>query len=311
MAGTENTPRRSNGNIDWEEVYNLYVEDIIHRQIAPNTGRGLMYILKSKGILVKADYNQLIVHLRDWRKDGRIRWNQIADGSGRGIINDFTDYRSPDEFFGARIYSLKNGGDIYRRILNEDWRWYGQKKYVEFWLEKHAISGTVAALVGNRYVRVGFNRGNVGWGFMHENCERLKNELYTTDENGNEIRREILIRYLGDNDKQGNHMDHEIRAQLEFFGMLRRVNFERIALTDEQVEAYGLPPNFEGKEGYEVDALNAYKPDEFANLINENIEPHFDKDVHNRILEQEEFQAETIDARIRSKVKFLDEDDLG
>jgi hypothetical protein len=127
MGGTSKTPRRTNGNIDWEEVYKRYVKDIIRSQIAPNTGRGLMYILKSKGVLVKSDYNQLIVHLRDWRKDGRIRWDQIADGSGRGIINDFYDYKDPDEFFGSRIESLKRGGKVYTRLLNEDWRWHGQK----------------------------------------------------------------------------------------------------------------------------------------------------------------------------------------
>jgi hypothetical protein len=307
MAGTKLTPRRPNNNIDWEEVYNRYVRNIIRSQIAPNTGRGLMYILKSKNVLVKSDYNQLVVHLRDWRKDGRIRWDQIADGSGRGIINDFSDFQSPDTFFDRRITALKHGGEIYRQILDNDWRWYGQKHYVEFWLEKNAISRTVAALVGNRYVRVGFNKGNPGWGFMHENFERLKDELYTTDENGDRIRRIIHLYYLGDNDKKGNHMDHEIRNQLEFFGMLKLVRFERIALTPDQVEAYNLPTNFESGEGYEVDALNAFQPDKFAKLIDNHITKHFDEDVHHSILEREEFQAESIDAKIRSKVAFLDE----
>jgi len=92
--------------------------------------------------------------------------------------------------------------------------------------------------------------------------------------------------------------------------MLKLVDFQRIALTDEQVESYGLPPNFEGKGGYEVDALNAYKPKEFAELIKSNIEPPiFDGNVHECILEREEFRPETIDTRIRSKVKFLDEDE--
>jgi hypothetical protein len=307
MGGTPKSPRRPNGNIDWEEVYQRYVKNIMREQIAPNTGRGLMYILKSKEILVKSDYNQLIVHLRDWRKDGRIRWDQIADGSGRGIINDFADYEPPDKFFNRRIEILRNGGEVYRRILNADWRWYGQKHYVEFWLEKHAITGTVAKLVGNRYVRVGFNKGNPGWGFMHDNCERLKNELYTTGLNGDRLRRQIHLCYLGDKDKQGDHMDHEIRNQLDFFGMLKLVDFKRIAVTEEQVMSYGLPVNFESGEGYEVDALNAYKPKEFAKLINSQIEPYFDVDVHNAILEREEFQAETIDAKIREKIAFLDE----
>jgi hypothetical protein len=73
MGGTPKSPRRPNGNIDWEEVYQRYVKDIMREQIAPNTGRGLMYILKSKKILVKSDYNQLIVCiLCSWEGNGSV-----------------------------------------------------------------------------------------------------------------------------------------------------------------------------------------------------------------------------------------------
>jgi hypothetical protein len=307
MGGTSKTPRWANGNIDWGEVYAQYVRPIIDSQIAPNTGRGLMYILESKQIVVKSDYNQLITHLRDWRKDGRIRWHQIADGSGRGIINDFNDYQSPEDFIGNRIKALKYGGDVYNRYLNGPWKWYGQNHYVEYWLEKHAIAGTVAALVNDRYVKVAFNRGNPGWGFMHDNCERLKNELYTEDENGERILRKIHINYLGDDDEKGRHMDLEIRAQLEFFEISDLVDFKRIALTEQQVKSYDLPANFESGKGYEVDALNAFKPKEFAKLIRGHSDRWFDKDIHERMLER--FTPQSIDDQIRERISFLDEDE--
>jgi hypothetical protein len=314
MVGTSLTPRHANGNIDWEEIWRQYVKPIIRNQIAPNTGRGLMYIIKSKGVLVKNDYKGLINHLRDWRKDGRIEWNQIADGSGRGIMNDFNDFETPDEFIRCHYYSIRHAGNIYCDYLQRDWRWYGQKYYVEFWLEKHAIAGTVAALVGNRYVRVGFNRGNVGWRYMHDNCLRLQGELYTRDVNSSDsskkIRRTIHLYYLGDNDLQGNHMDQEIRNQLAFFGMLHAVDIKRIALTNAQVKSYNLPRNFESDEGYEVDALNAYNPEQFAKLINDHINPHFDKDIHTKVLQLPEFQPETIDKRIGRKIIFLDDYDI-
>jgi hypothetical protein len=81
-SGIHLTPRRNNGNIDWNKVYSEYIADIIFRQIAPNTLRGLMYILKTKDILKKSDYNGLITHCRDWRKEGKIGWDDIIDGSG-------------------------------------------------------------------------------------------------------------------------------------------------------------------------------------------------------------------------------------
>jgi hypothetical protein len=263
-----------------------------------------MYILKSTGILLKQDYNQLTTHLRDWRKEGRIGWDQIADGSGRGIINDFQDYKSHDTFVDYAANFLKNGGAYYRKYLNTEWRWFGQPHYEEIWIEKHAIVGTVAALVGNRFVKVGFNKGNPGWGYMHDNCERLRRELVTTNKNSKSIRRQIHVFYLGDDDKQGLHMDEEIRAQLDFFGMSSLVKFERIGVTKPQIKQYDLPANFETGEGYEVDALNAFKPLEFRKLIHEHIDQYFDEDIHKRILEQ--YPVEVIQSLIDKKVMFRD-----
>ena len=72
-------PRKSNGNIDWDKILFNYLRPILDSQIAPNTSRGLMYILKSKDILKKSDYNGLTNHLTDWRISGEIGWDEIAD----------------------------------------------------------------------------------------------------------------------------------------------------------------------------------------------------------------------------------------
>jgi hypothetical protein len=304
-SGTTTTPRRSNGNIDWEQVYSQNVRPIIDSQIAPNTSRGLMYILKNQNILVKTDYNQLIVHLRDWRKDGRISWDQIADGSGRGVINDFSDFQDPEEFVNSQVNFLRNGGRYYQRYLNTEWRWHGQPHYIEIWSEKHAIVGTIAELVKDRYVRVSFNKGNPGWGYMHENRIRLLNKLYYYDDEKKERhRRNIHIWYLGDYDKYGRHMDLELEGQLKFFSLWNFVEFKRIGLLYEQIQEYGLPTNFATGEGYEVDALNAFDPDAFRGLIEEHIDPYFDEKIHERLLER--IPAKYVDDLISEKVKFQD-----
>jgi hypothetical protein len=103
-------------------------------------------------------------------------------------------------------------------------------------------------------------------------------------------------------------MDQEIRNQLAFFGMLNLVDFKRIALTNEQVKSYNLPRNFESGEGYEVDALNAYNSAQFAKLIDSHISKHFDKGIHEKVLALPQFQPQTIEGRIKRRVKFLDEE---
>ena len=57
--------------------------------------------------------------------------------------------------------------------------------------------------------------------------------------------------------------------------------------------------------------MNAYNPKEFAKLIDKHVERHYDKGIHEQVLERQDFQSETIDARIRSRVKFLDENGDG
>ena len=80
-SGGISAPRRDNGNINWDEVYRHHIAGIILEQISINTLRGIMYILKSKNVLKKSDYNGLITHCRDWRKAGLIAWDDIIDGA--------------------------------------------------------------------------------------------------------------------------------------------------------------------------------------------------------------------------------------
>ena len=147
-----NTPLKTNGDIDWYAI-KPYVTSIIDRQSAPNTVRGILYILETNQILKKTDYsyNRLDSLLVDWRKEGHFKWSDIADGSGRGVVNDFPDYKDPDSWINDYIDILRNGGDNYRAWLTEDWRWYGQPHYIEFLTEKHTVTPTIVAHIQDLY----------------------------------------------------------------------------------------------------------------------------------------------------------------
>ena len=313
-SGGPNAPRLSNGNIDWKRVLIDYLQPIIADQIAPNTNRGLMYILESKGILKKSDYDGLTDHLVKWRQEGEINWDDVADGSGRGIMNDFRDYEDPTTWIESYVNYLKNAGHHYRYLLDTQWRWHGQPNYVMFMVEKHAVAGTVAALIEGHYVKVAYNRGDSGWGYMEKLCRKLEDEQYYIDlQNGIRRKREaIQIFYLGDDDKYGLDMDDLIRRQLEFFGfgevrlgLLCKIVFERIAVIPSQIEEFGLPVDFQTGKGYEIDALNAFNPQKFKNLLLDHITPYFDLDIHEQLLEEN--SARLVDQMVRKRVKFLSE----
>lgn len=302
-SGGSKAPRLANGNIDWIRVYNEYITNIIRNQKAPNTARGLMYILESKGVLKKSDYNTLVRHLVEWRLEGLIPWEAIADGSGRGIINDFDAWEGPESWVDGYIDMVKNAGKYYHENMMNQWKWFGQPKYVEYMAEKHTITGTIEAYTNDDWhVKISFNKGNNGWGNAYNYVKKLENELFYVDVETGETkpREEVHVKYLGDDDKYGRHMDKELRGQLKEFGILDKIHFERIAVLPHQIAEYGIPKQEGG--GYEIDALNAYGPDLFEKLLIDNIAPYFDDDIHKKVLKL--FSPKNINKMINNRINF-------
>jgi hypothetical protein len=305
-SGGPNAPRLRNGNINWTQVYNEYILPLIRNQISPNTIRGIMYIMKNVyKVLEKSDYNTLDKHLVSWRLDGYIDWDDIADGSGRGLIGDFDEFEYPEDWIDGYIDMLKNGGEYYQDLLKKQWRWFGQPKYVEFMVEKHTVTGTIYAYIKDRYVKLSHNKGNNGWGWAYKYARKLERELYYTDIETGKIkpREEVNLWYLGDDDSYGRKMDKHLRDQLAVFGLLKRVNFKRIAVLPEQASEYGLSISDEGG-GYDIDALNISNAGMFKELLHDHIDPYFDEDIHERVLEK--YPEKDINDIINRKIKFLD-----
>jgi hypothetical protein len=295
------TPLKTNGDIDWDAI-KPYVTDIVKRQNAPNTVRGILYILETKQILKKTDYsyNRLDSLLVDWRKSGHIDWTAIADGSGRGVVNDFADYVEPSYWVAAKIDTLQNAGKEYRAWLEQDWRWQEQPDYVEFLTEKHTVTASIVAHIEDLYVRVTFNRGDSGWRFMHDNCQRWKQEL----RNG----KKVHIWYLGDNDTKGRDMDRQIMVQLAHFNLWGnpRFEFKRIAVLLKHVSEYHIPKNKDKKGGdsYEIDGLNALNERAFKELLRSHVKPYFDEDIYKKMMKRKVHTQNHVQSLVNDRVHF-------
>jgi hypothetical protein len=301
-------PKLSNGNIDWNATLEKYIIPAIRNQTAPRSIRGNLYHLLSKNILMKDDYKGLDNALTQARKDGKIAWDSVLDGSGRGVLNDFEDYQEPQDFVDSIVDYMENAGLYYRNSIP---RWYGQKHYIEYWVETGTIARTILSYVGNRQVRVAHNKGNPGWKFAYDNSLRLKTELdrsehYHYYDLTSLSQKQIHIFYFGDDDKHGNDMDVFIQKQLEYFGLLDEIEFRRLALTPEQVRRYRLPVNFETGRGVQLDALEAYVPDEFKKIVQNPIDELFDENIRQKVLEQH--SIEDIDSLIHKKVRYFVKD---
>jgi hypothetical protein len=119
-------------------------------------------------------------------------------------------------------------------------------------------------------------------------------------------------------------MEDHLDEAFVYFG-LGEIDFQRVSVTEEQIEEFNLPhmpknketidkvnndtrkKQFIGKYGelfvVELDALLAIKPDEFKSIVQESVDQFFDTRIHQEV--QADNPQETADALIQERVRFI------
>ena len=299
--------------IDWKEVIKSVSQELSNfdREGYKPTLRAMFYRLYSNGMIPNTPnaYDRLskvTVEAR-WKslecnvnRDERLPIDCFADNS-RAVVGDFDEtYWTPGQLIDARIKRLQDTESDYTNYIP---RWHNQPNYVEVWIEKDAMVGTFDSILDGHEVRIVPNKGFASMTFLYENVKRLENYLHRA--------REVHILYYGDFDPSGDYMDTDLHNRLERLGIGDEIDFERIAVTPEQIEEYNLPydPDKETKlkmerdvqtngflEKYgklyavELDALPAKVPNEFRRLVVDNVEQYFDEDIYNELVERYEHQ---------------------
>lgn len=234
----------------------------------------------------KSAYKQLSRYLVAARKEQKIAWDLIGDGSGRDTTVGDNGYSSPTSYI-TRVRRMIEHPELFY----ENKRWRDQPKYVEMWLEKEADFNSVSSLLRDRKVRISYNRGYSGWRFLWDNCRRLSSiDKKTT----------IHILYLGDFDPSGEDMNRFIQEAISYFGI--SFQFSKIAITEEQINKYELPheptepeeiqkmkrdPRYKkwkhGLFRVETAALRSRHPDEFDQIVTSSVDDRFDEDVYKQV----------------------------
>ena len=177
--------------------------------------------------------------LSKMRENERIPFDWIVDFTRRGY-HVFT-YDSAADF-------LRRTASTYRANV-----WVQAVSYVEVWAESRSIAGVIEALCEELAVSLYPAGGFTSHSLVHDCAGNIKNRLKdNTTEKGfaatfkaaiKEGGKPINVIYIGDFDPSGVLIDRDIekrlRRHLEDDG--DRLTFHRIAITEEQVEEYGLP----------------------------------------------------------------------
>jgi len=310
---------QSHHRIDWKKV----VRDVNYaliwfqqRQIRP-TLRTMFYRLVSLETIPNTEqaYKRLSSVTVDARKSGELPWDSFSD-QGRLVLGDFKEeYHTPEQYIQLGINFLRNAPRTYTVP-----RWYTQPHYVEAWIEKQALANTFSSFLANKEVKIVVNKGYSGWSFLYENCMRLLNII----ERSKRQQHQVHVLYFGDFDPSGDDMDRHLEDGFSEFG-LDYIDFQRIAISADQIEKFDLPPvpnnqetinkvnhdtrmkGFIKKYGrlyvVEPDALLAVVPDEFRTIVQESVDEFFDEDLYEAVLSKH--STKTVDRLVRQRVRFL------
>ena len=115
-----------------------------------------------------------------------------------------------------------------KRSYRKD-KWQNQDNYLEIWTEKDALRSVLTEITYQYDVALMVARGQLSRTEIYRTAKRYKAQ---SD-------KECHLYYCGDFDPSGLSIYNSIKKRLADFGV--SINFERIALTQEQIEKYQLP----------------------------------------------------------------------
>ena len=191
----------------------------------PLTLRQIYYQLVSKEYIENkvSQYNMLSNLLKWARIDGYVSWDDVED-RGRAFHNA-EGWQDKEHFLNGALSSFL---ERYRRNL-----WQTQKRYVEVWIEKDALSSIFTRVCAPYGISVVVCRGFSSVSFLHD----FSNRLVSRDG------RKPVMLYFGDFDPSGVEMLTAMKTTLRDELGVRGMQFKRIALLKDDIFTYRLPHN--------------------------------------------------------------------
>lgn len=140
-------------------------------------------------------------------------------------LTDSTRMQRKPRSYGSIEEALQETAQFYRKAL-----WRDADCYVEFWIEKDALSGVVFPITAHYDVPLMVARGYSSITFLNAAAEHLS-----------ALQVPAFIYHLGDYDPSGVGAANKIEEDLRGYAPNADITFERLAVTREQVSAWRLP----------------------------------------------------------------------
>ena len=166
-------------------------------------------------------------------------------------------------------------------------KWEAQTKYIEIWTEKDALRSVLTEITYPYDVSLMVARGQLSRTAIYEAIQRYKAKAD----------KECFLYYCGDFDPSGLSIYNSIQKRLEASGIF--INYERIALTEGQIEKYKLPsdPGKKSDPNYnkfvsvygddKVVELDSLPPDVLRDIVKDCISKNIDWDIFAQVQKEE------------------------
>lgn len=240
------------------------IRETIRRALAednPMTVRQVFYRLVSRSAIAKTEqeYKGTVIRLLgEMRRAKEIPFGWIADN---------TRWMRKPKSFSSVEQLLRNTAQTYRRAV-----WDNQPAYVEVWLEKDALAGVLIEETARWDVPLMVTRGYPSLTYLYEAAEAIAAQDKPTH-----------LYYFGDYDPSGIDIPRKVEQDLREFAYGAEIHFERVAVTQPQIEALGLPTRPTKKtdsrsKGFEGDSVevDAIPPRILRELVRTRIVQHVD-----------------------------------
>jgi len=271
--------------------------EIIEEYTTRLTLRQIFYRLVSKHTMPNTinSYKYLSKILVSARLDGAVPFDAIEDRTRKFVGGDVSLY-TPKAHYDGWLKAFRECHESHELPM-----WLNQDTLVEVWCEKEALSGLFGEITHDRNVTLATCRGYPSLTFMHQAAMRLED----IDEN-------IVILYFGDYDPSGEDIYRHIQDTFKTFGI--DAEFEKVAITTEQITRYDIPPmpakksdaraaNFIAEHGDISVELDAIEPNALQGIIATSIDKHFDDDEYDKTVKRQDQE--------QKKVKKMIENVLG
>lgn len=260
------------------------------------TIRGLHYQLVGIGMTnTMRHYKRVVGAMIEARWEGLISFETFSDNDRAMIGETEASETDLDNKISSGKWLIE-----YRMKNYFKNRWENQPYYPEVFIEKKALQNVFTKPCKDLDVALGACKGYPSLTFINEAADRFKE----AEARG----KKPIILYFGDYDPSGEDIPRSIEDNLIKLGV--EVEVRRIALMEEQVVAWNLPPapiksgdsrsaSWDGLGQVELDAVT---PDKIEEMCTEAIEEIMDFNLYDELMEQETEERKEYQKQIKEFV---------